>query len=94
MDPVGHFQPLASLEGQHAKKTGQLVSLSEQQLVDCSNPTGDPAGNQGCSGGLMNLAFEYIKEAGGLESEEDYPYTGSDDECKFDKSKIAATLIG
>lgn len=49
--------------------------------------------DSGCSGGLMNSAFEYTLKAGGLMREEDYPYTGTDRAtCKFDKSKIAASV--
>ncbi|XP_011028940.1 PREDICTED: cysteine proteinase 15A-like [Populus euphratica] len=90
------FSATGALEGAHYLATGQLASLSEQQLVDCDHEC-DPeeygACDSGCDGGLMNNAFEYALKAGGLEREEDYPYTGTDGgTCKFDKSKVVASV--
>ncbi|KAL0557913.1 hypothetical protein IC582_006470 [Cucumis melo] len=89
------FSAVGALEGANFLSTGKLISLSEQQLVDCDHecdPEEAGACDAGCNGGLMTSAFEYILKAGGLEREEDYPYTGTDrGSCKFQNGKIAAS---
>ena len=88
------FSATGSVEGQHAKKTGKLLSLSEQQLVECSNYQG----NEGCEGGFINFAFHYIeKQPGGLETEWEYPYTseeGNEGVCHAVPSEEKAKITG
>jgi hypothetical protein len=61
---------VGAIEGINALKTGQLVSLSEQELVDCDSTTG----NAGCGGGLMDYAFKWVKDNGGIDTEDDWGY--------------------
>jgi cathepsin L len=82
------FSTTGSVEGQHAISTGTLVSLSEQMLMDCAGAYG----NQGCSGGLMDDAFEYIIKNGGICSEAAYPYKGVQGSCKASSCQKVATI--
>lgn len=75
------FATVASIEGVHQIKTGRLVSLSEQEIVDC-----DRGGNDhGCRGGYPRSAMEWVTRNGGLTTESDYPYVGSQRQCMSGK---------
>ncbi|KQJ81830.1 senescence-specific cysteine protease SAG39 [Brachypodium distachyon] len=85
------FSTVASVEGIVKLSTGKLISLSEQELVDCDVDGMD----QGCEGGLMDNAFEFIIDNGGLTTEGNYPYTGTDDSCNSNKeSNDVASIKG
>ncbi|KAL3886617.1 hypothetical protein ACJMK2_026601 [Sinanodonta woodiana] len=83
------FSATGSLEGQHFNKTKQLVSLSEQNLVDCSGKEG----NMGCEGGLMDQAFQYIILNKGIDTEASYPYKARNQKCKFSSANVGATEV-
>ncbi|XP_076877459.1 cathepsin F [Brachyhypopomus gauderio] len=80
------FSVTGNIEGQWFKRTGQLLSLSEQELVDCDKL------DQACGGGLPSNAYEAIENLGGLETETDYSYTGHKQSCDFSVGKVVAYI--
>ncbi|CAN6334730.1 unnamed protein product [Urochloa humidicola] len=100
------FSAVAAVEGIHAIRTGNLVSLSEQQLLDCS--TGKK--NRGCRKGDMEEAFLYIAGHGdiprkggldpiggiywnkGIASDLSYPYIARQSNCSASGKEVAATI--
>ncbi|RYR70400.1 hypothetical protein Ahy_A03g016893 isoform B [Arachis hypogaea] len=85
------FSAVAATEGITKLTTGKLISLSEQELVDCDTKGVD----QGCQGGLMDNAFKFIIQNKGLTTESNYPYTASDGTCNTKaESNHAASIKG
>jgi len=79
------FSATGAMEGAWSIANGKLISLSEQQLVDCSKSYG----NHGCYGGLMDSAFDYAID-NGMCSESEYPYTASGGDCQ--KCDVVVTI--
>ncbi|XP_047319018.1 ervatamin-B-like [Impatiens glandulifera] len=80
------FSAIAAVEGINKIATGELIDLSEQELIDC-----DRTVNAGCQGGLMDYAFEFITNNGGIDSEEDYPFLEADGTC--DDTKMNSKVV-
>nr|XP_012223533.1 PREDICTED: uncharacterized protein LOC105672877 [Linepithema humile] len=80
------FSVTGNVEGQYAIQHGQLLSLSEQELVDCDSL------DDGCGGGLPDNAYRAIEQLGGLELESDYPYEAENEKCHFKKNLAKVQL--
>ncbi|OAY82761.1 senescence-specific cysteine protease SAG39-like [Ananas comosus] len=80
------FSTVAATEGITKIRKGQLISLSEQELLDCNDFGGS------CEGGDVNAAFSFISKNGGLATEDAYPYQGTQGTCRASSS--AATISG
>nr|XP_034366492.1 cathepsin Q-like isoform X2 [Arvicanthis niloticus] len=82
------FPVTGAIEAQVFKKTGKLIPLSAQNLVDCSKPQG----NRGCRGGTTYNAFQYVLQNGGLEAETTYPYKAKEGVCRYNPNNSLATI--
>ncbi|KAJ4729660.1 Senescence-specific cysteine protease [Melia azedarach] len=83
------FSAVAAIEGINQISNGKLLSLSEQELVDCDVKGED----EGCNGGLMDNAFEFIQKNNGITTEANYPYEGVDGTCIAKKEANHAAKI-
>jgi len=87
------FSATGNMEGQWFLAGHPIVSLSEQNLVDCDHECLDPNDcDAGCEGGLQPNAYNYVIKTGGIDTEDSYPYTAEDDTCAFKASSIGAKI--
>jgi len=87
------FATTGNVEGQWALAGNSLVSLSEQNLVDCCTECWHPeVCDNGCEGGLMANTFTCVIKQGGVDTEASYPYVALDGFCKFKAANVGASI--
>merc|ERR1712241_1367032 len=82
------FSATGTIEGAHAIATGNLVSVSEQQLMDCDT------NNNACNGGNPYLALMYVLLNGGIDTEASNPYETKKSYCRASSGTKGATITG
>jgi len=91
------FGSAENLESYYTLKTGKVVVLSEQQILDCTPNPNDCGGTGGCGGGTVELAYAKIIQMGGLTSEANYPYisgNGGSQSCQMNLFNPAVKMSG
>ncbi|KAL6844394.1 hypothetical protein ACP4OV_026067 [Aristida adscensionis] len=83
------FSAVSTVESINQLVTGEMITLSEQELVECSTN----GGNSGCNGGLMDDAFDFIIKNGGIDTEDDYPYKAVDGKCDINRKNAKVVTI-
>uniref|UniRef100_A0A0D9WAY6 Oryzain beta chain n=1 Tax=Leersia perrieri TaxID=77586 RepID=A0A0D9WAY6_9ORYZ len=83
------FSAVSTVESINQLVTGELITLSEQELVECSTN----GQNSGCNGGLMDDAFDFIIKNGGIDTEDDYPYKAKDGTCDINRENAKVVSI-
>lgn len=94
------FSTVGNLEGQNFLKTGKMVDLSPQDLVDCSKDCSsviihgknESVCNSGCNGGWMWAAMQTVQGDQGIDTEANYPYKGMDGTCAYTKTGALAAV--
>jgi cathepsin L len=81
------FSAVGTVEGMEALASGELKTLSEQNIIDCSGPYG----NHGCVKGSIDKALEYVVDEG-INTQDVYPFQGAQKKCHYKSGKSSATL--
>nr|BAG74343.1 silicatein-M2 [Ephydatia fluviatilis] len=84
------FAATGALEGASALANDKQVTLSEQNIIDCSVPYG----NHGCSGGDTYTAFKYVIDNGGIDTESSYSFKGKQSSCQYNNKTSGASATG
>merc|ERR1719150_3447579 len=85
------FSAVEQIESDIMRETGQTLTLSTQELVDC---TGSGGRRNGCQGGEPSAAYRVVEQLGGIERESSYRYTARNGNCQFSRSRVAVKVSG
>lgn len=83
------FSAVEQVESDLMREHGQSITMSTQELVDC---TGSGGRRNGCQGGDPAAAYKVIEQLGGIETASAYPYTARNGNCQFSRSRVAARI--